>query len=441
MSRSAPHPMTRCPNDNFWTTLYTLTAACLHPLAVLLAWGDAVLGRLRGKGPSIFPERLGRYPEPERIALEGHRVVWIHAASAGETVAVTPLIRALRQERPDVRVVVTTSSRTGRRSARESKVADAAFLAPLDLPIPLRRAFRALRPSLLAVAETEIWPMLFARAAMNRVPVVIVNGRLSDRHFPRYRRTRALFAPALGTVTAFLMQTRQDAEKIRLLGAPEKRVSVAGQMKYDVDPPDPSRVDELARDLGAHPDRPLFTLGSVRDGEEDGLLAALPGLLEAVPASRVLVAPRHLRNVPVYGAKLDALGIQWGLRSDPGRKGRVVILDTFGELTAAYALSRAVFVGGTLVPIGGHNLVEPALSKVPVCYGPYTANVREAEEALTASGGGVRLTDASGLAEAFRAWADPSASREAGEKAYASVAAMRGATERTLRELLRHLPN
>ena len=402
-----------------------------------------MLSLLKRGRESFFRERLGRYPEAELAAHEASRTVWIHAASAGEANAVTPLIRDLKAARPGIRVVLTTSSRTGRRSARESKVADAAFLAPLDMPHPLRRAFRSFQPSLLVVAETEIWPLLFERSSRNRVPLVLVNGRLSDRNFPRYRRFRGLFAGALSQVASFLMQTRSDAERIEFLGAPAKRIRVAGQMKYDVNPPPPSRVAELKRGIGLREDDLLFTLGSLRDGEEDPLFAVLGKVLGIAPSVRVLVAPRHMRNVPVYGAKLDALGIQWTLRSGmgPSRPWRVMVLDTFGELTAAYALSRGAFVGGTLVPIGGHNLIEPALSKVPVCYGPYTGNVREADEALSASGGGARLKDASELPVVLANWADAAASRVAGEKAFAAVDSMRGATGKTLQELLRLLPD
>jgi 3-deoxy-D-manno-octulosonic-acid transferase len=428
--------------SSFWISLYRAAALLLHPLAVVLSWGDALLSRLKRGRESFFRERLGFYPGSERSALEGARVVWVHAASAGEANAVTPLLRELRKARPAVRVVLTTSSRTGRRAAREERVADAVFLAPLDLPRPVSRAFRAFRPALLAVAETEIWPLLYERCARNRVPLLTVNGRLSDRSFPKYRRFRPLFSGPLAHVDSFLMQTRADADKVRALGAPEERIRIAGQMKYDVAPPHPSKVADLRRGLGLRGDEPLFALGSVRDGEEDSLFQALKELLRMVPAAKVLVAPRHMRNVPVYTAKLESIGLQWTLRSGigPVRPWRVMVLDTFGELTAAYALCRGAFVGGTLVPIGGHNLVEPALCKVPVCYGPHTANVREADEALTASGGGVRMRDASDLPAVFAGWADGSASREAGEKAYAAVDSMRGATARTLQEILRFLP-
>ena len=165
-------------------------------------------------------------------------------------------------------------------------------------------------------------------------------------------------------------------------------------------------------------------------------------VLTAPRKAKILLAPRHMRNVPLYTDRLESLGLQWTLRSaaQGGTGWQVAVLDTFGELSAAYVLSRGVFVGGTLVPVGGHNLVEPALAKVPVCFGPHVNNVREPAEALLASGGGVKVGDAEGIAAAFASWADAGASREAGEKAYEAVVSMRGATERTLREVLRHLP-
>jgi len=427
------------PTPNLWLTCYRLIGTLSYPLAVLVSWTASLLARWRKGSDSSFRERLGFYPQEVQVLSPG-KVVWVHAASAGEVNAVTPFCLLLKEKRPDLHIVITTSSRTGRNAARDSKAADAAFLAPLDIAISVRRAFRAFRPALLLVAETEFWPVLFDRCAHNAVPLVLVNGRLSDRHFPQYRRFRSLFGPAVGRFSRCLLQTPADADKLSTLGVPSKRMIVAGQMKYDVKPPDPGRVETLKRELGLADGDDLFTLGSVRDGEEDLLFPLLKGILASSRRVRVIVAPRHMKNVPLYGSKLDALGLQWVLRSGGDRSWRLMVLDTFGELTSAYALSRGVFVGGTLVPVGGHNLVEPALSKVPVCYGPHTANVREADEALIASGGGVKIPEASELTGVFLSWADARSSRESGRKAFAAVESMRGATEKTLAEILRFLP-
>jgi len=322
-------------------------------------------------------------------------------------------------------------------------VADDVFLAPLDMTPPLKRAFQAFRPVMILVVETEFWPNWFLRAGRNGVPLLLINGRISDRSFPSYRRLKSLFAPALNCFNTCLVQTRQDADRLETLGVPRKRIQVIGQMKYDRQAPDALEIQKFREKLHLSNRDILFTLGSLRSGEDDQLLPLLPEILHLSPDAKVLIAPRHLKNVAIYRQKLQALGLSNVFRSEL-EKGlgpeRVIVLDTVGELSLAYALSRAAFVGGTLVPVGGHNVMEPALSRVPVCFGRYTQNVGEAAQALIESGGGLLVDDGPELLKAFQKFLDSDLAREAGNRAYDSVVSMQGATERTVQQVVSHWP-
>ncbi len=409
---------------------------------MILLYLPVRLGSLLYRSPS-FRERLGFYPKESLQKLAVGYNVWLHAASAGEVNAITPFCRAFRKAKPQARIVLTTTSETGKKLALEKNVADEVFLAPLDLGPCLKRAFQAFRPLMILVAETEFWPNWFLRAVKNGVPLLLVNGRISDRSFPSYRRLRGLFRSALNCFNACLVQTQQDAERLEALGVSGRRIQVMGQMKYDLQAPGAPSVQEFKGKLRLSDKDILLTLGSLRTGEEAQLLPLVPEMLRFSPDVKVLVAPRHLKNVGPYRQKLGELGVGNVLRSEL-EKGtgseRVIVLDTVGELSLAYALSRAAFVGGTLVPIGGHNVMEPALSRVPVCFGSHTQNVAEAARALVESGGGIVLNDGRELLGAFQKFLDPKAAREAGNRAFDAVLSMRGATERTVRQVVMHWP-
>ncbi len=424
--------MTSSRDKNIAVFLYQALMGLLYPfvrLASLLS------------GSSSLRERLGFYSEKDKEKISVGYNVWLHAASAGEVNAITPFCQILRKAKPEARIILTTTSQTGKKIALEKGVADAVFLAPLDMSGPLKRAFQAFRPVMVLVAETEFWPNWFLRAGRNGIPLLLVNGRISEKSFPTYKRLKALFAPALNCFSECMVQTKTDMERLADLGVSEKRIFVAGQMKYDLSTPDVGEVEKFKSALGLQKPDILFTLGSVREGEDDLLLPLVPEILRFSPDVKLLIAPRHLKNAAVFQEKLKRINQTSVLRSEleKGSKGeRVVVLDTLGELSLAYALSRAAFVGGTLVPVGGHNVMEPTLCLVPVCFGPYTSNVKEAAEALTQSGGGFLLKNASELPGLFQRFLDEGFAKEAGAKGFVSVAAMRGTTERTVQRVLQH---
>ncbi len=389
---------------------------------------------------SGFQERLGFYPKKELDHLNDAPRVWLHAASAGEVNAIQPFCRALRRAVPGVQIIVTTTSNTGKKLVQENESADMVFLAPLDMGACVRRALKAFRPAVYLVAETEFWPNALRLVSESGVPILLINGRISSRSFPSYYRMKSLFKPTLNHFTHCFVQSLGDQDKLIRLGVPPEKITIAGQLKYDLAPPDGMAVQRFKEALSFMHKDIIFTFGSIRTGEDDMLLPIVPQLLKFSPDVRVLLAPRHLKNIQVLQDKLAKIGVASTLRSRMQQETvpeRVVLLDTMGELAVSYAFARAAFVGGTLVPIGGHNLMEPALAAVPVCFGPYVSNVMEAAHMLLQSGGGFQVKSASELAETFQKFMDADFAKQAGKKAHESVISMKGATDKTVQGVLK----
>jgi 3-deoxy-D-manno-octulosonic-acid transferase len=406
---------------------YRLLTTLLDPIARLV--------QAFSRADSRFGERMGEYETPVG-SLAGRFCVWLHGASAGEVNAIVPLVKALREEYSTLHLTLTTTSLTGRALAAEKCLADRVMLAPLDLPGPMRKAFDSIQPRLILIAETEFWPLWMSEAKRRSIPVVLVNGRVSDKSYPWYLRFRFFFKRPLASFASCLVQTELDRERLMFLGVAPERVEVMGQMKYDLGAPDPLKVKAFGEALGLPPDQPLFTFGSLREGEDQEVLAVLPRLFQAVPKARVILAPRHFRNLGLFERVLNEMGQPWVFRSQAvSEPWRVLVLDTMGELGLAFALSRAAFVGGTLVPVGGHNVMEPVLSAVPVCYGPHVANVREAAGALNVSGGAARIVSATEAVDWMARFADRELSTSEGAKALLAVEPLRGATRKTLGRL------
>lgn len=333
-------------------------------------------------------ERLGRIPR--RLARgaarsDGGGRIWLHAVSVGEVLAVTRLVRTLDAGLPDGSVVVSTTTRTGQALARERFDSDRVFYCPLDLPWAVRAYLNALRPSLLILAETEFWPNLLSGCFRRRIPVVVVNARISDRSWPRYRKLRLLWRPILRRLDRVLAQSQTDVDRLLALGCRPDRVVVAGNLKFDVRIAQDSEAAQILKSLvkGLR----LVVAGSTLEGEESALVEAWPRLLAADPQLAMVIAPRHPERFSAVAALLERSGIPWCKRSawpsrartsrkpvDPLRPGEIVLLDTIGELASVYALAGVAFVGGSLVPAGGHNPLEPAQFAVPLVMGPHYAN-------------------------------------------------------------------
>lgn len=386
-------------------------------------------------------QRLGFLPV--RLTRSSGPVVWVHAVSLGEVVAAVPLVRALHARHPDYRIVVSTVTETGR-EAVEQRLAGIAehCYAPLDFPWVVAKIVRHLNPTVFLFVETELWPNLLRALARHGTPAVLVNGRLSSRSLPRYRMIRPLIAQVLESVSLCLMQTDRDVERIMALGASPERVHRTGNIKFDQ--PLPDQAGLLARTaLGLIEGEKLIVAGSTHPVEEEQLLSCYRRLCGDDPSLVLVLAPRHIERAAAVEAAVKAQGLPTVRRSQlaaagsvatPGRDPRVIVLDSRGELVGLYRHAILAFVGGTFVPVGGHNLLEPAAWGRPVLFGPHTDHCAEVAELLLAAGGGQRVRDGAELAEAMARLLKDRATRERmGAAASRVVADNQGAIEQSLK--------
>ena len=395
-------------------------------------------GRLAGLA-SELPERFGSVPGAVTASFTKREVWWLHAASAGEVAGLAPIIAALAERKRAPAIVLTTTTRSGREAARALPGVTWAQLAPLDAWPCVARFIKALSPRRLIVAETELWPTMLILAERAGLKPALVNARLTARSLSRYGLIAPLLAPALRALTVVAAQSDEDAERFKALGMDAPRVLVTGNAKYDRAAP-PAATDEArahAAALGWGAD-PLFVAGSTHPFEEEMVLAAFLAARRRAPALRLVLAPRHLERASDAADLLTHAGLKLARWSGPAVPGAdALLLDAMGVLPAFYALARAAFVGGTLVKVGGHNLLEPALAGVPVLFGPHTGHIERPAELLAAhGGGGRRVADVSELAERLGEFAcDEAAARAAGQAALAAATSLRGATARTLEAL------
>lgn len=406
--------------------------------ALLLGYAPVALARRVRRGvPLNVRARLGYGWRNGQQELR--RTGWVHAVSVGEAIAATPLVTALHERHPDLPLVVSTVTETGARVVRERLAGVAAHrYFPLDLPGPVRRAAAAIDPSFLVCMETELWPNLLRVLGERRVPVMIANGRLSDRSFRRYHLVRALMRRMLGGIAVFAMQSEEDARRIVALGARPERVVVTGNIKHDA-PPDAGAGAEWWRTLiGLGREQRLWVAGSTHRGEEEAVLEAHAAARLDDGALGLVIAPRHPERVPEVLALVRSRGWAAVRRSELGSAARpaagaIVVLDTVGELAQLYGAADVVFVGGSLVPSGGHNMLEAAQRAKPVLFGPHTGNFREAAALLTSAGAALVVADAPHLArELRRLLADGGFRTRLGAAAQAAAAARQGALARTL---------
>jgi 3-deoxy-D-manno-octulosonic-acid transferase len=391
-------------------------------------------------------ERLGRV----RLLKEqaGRPLIWVHAVSVGEVLAVTRLVGELDAALPDCFVAVSTTTRTGQALARERFGANRVFYCPLDLPWAVRAYLNALKPRLLILAETEFWPNLLSGCFRRGIPVAVVNARISDRSWPRYRRLRWLWRFFLRRLSRVLAQTEMDAERLKAIGCLPERVTVAGNLKFDVRVAWEAEATVQLKALAAN--LRLVVAGSTLEGEEAALVEAWPQLLEADPQLAMVLAPRHPERFNAVAALLDQSGFRWVKRSDwraqpegllkPLAAGQIVLLDTIGELASVYSLAAAAFVGGSLFPAGGHNPLEPAQFGVPIVMGPHYANFRSITDDLRARAA-VRIAAKEELAGALiELLRDRSAAEAMGERAREVFDQQAGATGRCVKALRELLP-
>ena len=392
-----------------------------------------------GKYRSGLGERLGRVASRLRLPEAAEPVIWVHAVSVGEVLAVAGLVEELQRRFPQHRVFVSTTTDTGQELARKRFGEGNVFYFPMDFVFAIRPYLRALRPQLVVIAETEFWPNFMRLAHASGARIAVVNARISDRSLPRYWRFRGLLGKVLDNVDLFLAQTPEDAARLKEIGASPERVQVAGNLKFDLPAPAaPPVVKRLRESIAANAAGPVLVCGSTVDGEESLLLMAFENLLVQNPRAVMILAPRHPERFATVAALLEQMSIRYYRRSGWGGEalsGGVFLLDTIGELAALYALADVAFVGGSLVPRGGHNIIEPAQHGVAIVVGNHTENFRDIVN-LFQSRDAVRVVGPAELPLMFlELLANDSERRALGHRAAEAMQSQLGATARTVSAL------
>ena len=420
--------------------------------SVLLGLGILVLlpkflwdGFRHGKYISGLGERLGSL---EKLNSDGRPVVWLHCVSVGEVQASLPLFQAIRREFPHYSIAVSTVTVTGQQLAREilKNEAQRIFYFPIDWRWVVRRSLKATKPSVVLVMETELWPNFLGECRKQQIPAAVVNGRLSEQSFRRYQLIRPLVSKVVNCLDLAVMQTKADADRISALGLQPGRILVSGNMKFDAGKVD--ETDSLTAELATRfqfAGGPLLLAASTHDPEERIILEAFHQLRATAGAKqvRLILAPRHRERFGAVASLLNASKLSWVRRSNqPALNDSncdVVLLDTIGELRSVFQLASLVFVGGSLAPVGGHNILEPAAAGACIVTGAHTGNFAEIVRTFTAQGAIIQLSDvrdgeaAVTLAKVFAdLLRDPQRRQDLGARAKALVEENRGATARTI---------
>ena len=426
-----------------WRLFYNVVLLVFSPLivAVLLSKPRCRPGLLQRLGLQESPS--GQSASRNIPPTPTPPVIWIHAVSLGEVVAVTPLVNELHRRHPTYRLVVSTVTETGR-EAVEQRLAGVAehCYAPLDFPWVVSRFIERLQPCLYLFVETELWPNLLWYLRRHGVPTILVNGRLSTRSFARqqWAPVRSFYRTMLQTLSLCLMQSDRDVDRIVALGAEASRVRRTGNIKFDQPIPVIAEGGVTRAHLGLQDTERLFVSGSTHPGEEEILVECYRALVARDPSAVLLIAPRHIERAESVEAMIRARGLAVQRRSTMGQVGvlrstgpRVLVLDSRGELAAIYREAVVAFVGGTLVPIGGHNLLEPAQWAKPVLFGLYTDHCAEIADLLIQAGGGRRVLHAEELSQQVIAlFSDDEERERMGRSARQVVEQNQGALQRTL---------
>lgn len=372
------------------------------------------------------------------------RPIWVHAASVGEVLCSIPLLRRIKKEIPHCEIVLSTMTSTGNETAKTLiPEADQVFFFPVDHPFTIWNVLRRINPCLLLIAETELWPNVLRSCSRRKIPVVLFNGRISEKSFRGYLFLKSFFKRCLESVSLFLMQTEEDRNRIIQIGAPPDKTEVMGNIKFDQAFPSPTgdAVVAIARSLYLQGNETILIAGSTHQGEEEIFIQLFKDLRKADPHLILILAPRHLDRLEEVEKILRNEDLSWKRRSSLSGQDRkeisgVILLDTMGELMRLYSLGTIVFIGGSLVPVGGHNPLEPLFFKKCVLFGPHMFNFLEISRRLIAEGGAILVNDREELSSQLkRLLSDERARNEVGQNGYRFLMKHRGATERIFEKI------
>jgi len=415
-------------------TIYNILLAVVSLVFAPFA-GAALLSRKKYRAG--FAEKCGIIKPWQ----DSERPIWVHAVSVGEVMAAVPLIKEIKRRYPGLPLVVSTITETGNQTARNHlKQADRIMYFPYDYSFIVKSVVRAINPRVFIMLETEIWPNFLRELSRRSIPVVMISGRISERSFRNYKLFSFFFKQVLAHVSRLCMQTAEDAQRIIAIGAPRERVLVGGNIKFDIQVP-PITIEEQERlrsDFGFTPKQQVFIAGSTHKGEEETVLTVFLTIRERFPAAELILAPRHPERFDETESLLRQSGLLYArrtaLKAGPRTKGvSVILLDTIGELFKTYSMGTVVFIGGSLVPIGGHNVLEPAVFGKPVIFGRHMHNFREIARMLRQKKAGIQVAGVEQFTtEALRLFENPAACEEMGRNAFRVIQDNIGAVERSV---------
>jgi len=424
-----------------YNTLITIFLILVAPYFLFRALID---GRFR-RG---LIQRIGFLP-----TLSPKKTIWIHAASVGEVFCSVPLLQRIKREFPQRPIVLTTMTRTGNERAKTISEADSVLFLPIDHPLIIEKTLRKIDPNLLLIAETELWPNLLRSCGKKGIPVVVFNGRISEKSFRGYLFFKFFFKECLKHVSLFLMQTEEDRMRIIEIGAVSNKTRVVGNLKFDqsISSLTQEAMAEMAKSLGLQGKKKIFIAGSTHSGEEEILLSLFKDLRKIDPHLVLILAPRHLERLEEVERILKQESISWMRRTsfpmghnrsneEPKELPEVILLDTMGELMSLYSLGTLIFIGGSLVPVGGHNPLEPLLFKKCVLFGPYMFHFSEISRSLIKAGGSIQVRGRDDLFSHLKhLLSDEGTCKEVGERGYQFLQKHRGATERMFEKIRPYL--
>lgn len=414
----------------------------LFPLALLVFLPGYALKMLRrGNYRNKFGQRLGFYDKATRARLASGRITWLHAVSVGEVMIALKLAAAMKEREPELQVALTTTTTTGFSLAtREARPWIEVLYTPLDFWPVMRRAFNIIRPVGVVLVEAEVWPNLTAIAHQRRIPLALVNARLSPRSEARFRRVHFFVKPYFRMLDLICVQEAGDADLWQSLGADSARIQIVGSIKFDPSEvePKPEKPRAVLQALGIDGDRPILLAGSTHQGEEEILGRIFLGLRDDFPALFLIIAPRHVERTKEIEATLERMGVSSRRRSlvESALPTDCLLLDTTGELRDWYSVATVVFVGKSLTARGGQNPVEAIVADRPVLFGPHMENFSSLARALVAAGGAVQPNDEAKLGSALRALlGSPEKRGDLVRQAHTVLDPHQGATDRTARLL------